>query len=84
VFSLDFTAKYNNWNVVDPVSNMNYIIIIYLNNFFFSKILTCSLKVELFTCPAEKKEATPKLKMPYFLSTEAKGIYIMHMVLLEL
>ncbi|KZR98741.1 DNA topoisomerase 3-beta-1, partial [Daphnia magna] len=29
--------------------------------------------VELFTCPTEKKEATPKLKMPAFLSQEAKG-----------
>ncbi|XP_017778586.1 PREDICTED: DNA topoisomerase 3-beta-1 isoform X2 [Nicrophorus vespilloides] len=29
--------------------------------------------VELFMCPTEKKEATPKLKMPYFLSQEAKG-----------
>jgi len=27
----------------------------------------------LFTCPTEKKEATPKLKMPVFLSQEAKG-----------
>jgi DNA topoisomerase-3 len=27
----------------------------------------------LFTCPTEKKEATPKLKMPAFLSQEAKG-----------
>lgn len=29
--------------------------------------------VELFSCPIEKKEATPKLKMPAFLSQEAKG-----------
>jgi DNA topoisomerase-3 len=29
--------------------------------------------VELFSCGVEKKEATPKLKMPQFLSTEAKG-----------
>ena len=28
---------------------------------------------ELFTCPTEQKEATPKLKMPAFLSAEAKG-----------
>ena len=27
----------------------------------------------MFTCPTEKKEATPKLKMPSFLSQEAKG-----------
>ena len=27
----------------------------------------------MFTCPTEKKEATPKLKMPAFLSQEAKG-----------
>ncbi|GLG93365.1 DNA topoisomerase 3-beta [Gryllus bimaculatus] len=30
--------------------------------------------VELFSCPTEKKEATPKLKMLAFLSQEAKGI----------
>lgn len=29
--------------------------------------------VELFSCPIEKKEATPKLKMPAFLSAEARG-----------
>merc|ERR1712071_583893 len=29
--------------------------------------------VELFTCRTEKKEATPKLKMPAFLAHEAKG-----------
>ncbi|XP_047004194.1 DNA topoisomerase 3-beta-1 [Schistocerca americana] len=29
--------------------------------------------VELFSCPTEKKEATPKLKMPAFLAHEAKG-----------
>lgn len=29
--------------------------------------------VELFSCPTEKKEANPKLKMPPFLSQEAKG-----------
>lgn len=29
--------------------------------------------VELFSCQIEKKEATPKFKMPYFLSQEAKG-----------
>lgn len=28
---------------------------------------------ELFGCPIEKKEAVPKLKMPLFLRTEAKG-----------
>ena len=45
--SLDFPAKFNNWDTVDPV--------------------------ELFRCPTEKKEATPKLKMPAFLASEAKG-----------
>lgn len=29
--------------------------------------------IELFACPTEKKEAMPKLKMPYFLSQEARG-----------
>lgn len=29
--------------------------------------------VELFSCSIEKKEATPKLKMPAFLAQEAKG-----------
>lgn len=29
--------------------------------------------VELFSCPIEKKEANPKLKMPAFLAQEAKG-----------
>ena len=29
--------------------------------------------VELYTCPTEKKEATPKLRMPSFLAQEAKG-----------
>lgn len=29
--------------------------------------------VELFTCPTEKKEATPKLRMRQFLSQESKG-----------
>jgi DNA topoisomerase III len=29
--------------------------------------------VELFNCPTEKKEATAKLRMPAFLSQEAKG-----------
>ncbi len=28
---------------------------------------------ELFLCPTETKEATPKLRMPAFLSSEAKG-----------
>lgn len=28
---------------------------------------------ELFSCPIEKKEAMPKLKMPIFLRQEAKG-----------
>jgi hypothetical protein len=28
---------------------------------------------ELFICQTEKKETTPKLKMPNFLSSEAKG-----------
>ena len=28
---------------------------------------------ELFSCQTEKKEATAKLKMPAFLSSEAKG-----------
>ena len=28
---------------------------------------------QLFFCPTEKKEATAKLKMPAFLSSEAKG-----------
>lgn len=28
---------------------------------------------ELFNCPTEKKEATLKLKMPQFLSTESRG-----------
>ncbi|XP_067000604.2 DNA topoisomerase 3-beta-1 [Anabrus simplex] len=28
---------------------------------------------ELFSCPTEKKEAVPKLKMPFFLAQEAKG-----------
>lgn len=29
--------------------------------------------VELFGCQTEKKESNPKLKMPYFLSQEARG-----------
>lgn len=29
--------------------------------------------VELFSCPTEKKEAAAKLKMPHFLSQEARG-----------
>lgn len=29
--------------------------------------------IELFSCPTEKKEAMPKLKMPFFLSQEGKG-----------
>lgn len=29
--------------------------------------------VELFSCPIEKKEAMPKLKMPAFLAAEAKS-----------
>ena len=45
--SLDFPAKFNNWDRVDPN--------------------------ELFGCPTEQKEATPKLKMPAFLSSEAKN-----------
>ena len=28
---------------------------------------------ELFACPTEQKEATPKLKMPAFLAAEAKN-----------
>ena len=47
VMSLDFPAKFNNWDRVDPN--------------------------ELFGCPTEQKEATPKLKMPAFLSSEAKN-----------
>lgn len=31
------------------------------------------LQVELFTCTTEKKEATPKLRMNYHLSQEARG-----------
>ena len=45
--SLDFPAKFNNWDRVDPS--------------------------ELFLCGTEKKEATPKLKMPAFLAAEGKG-----------
>lgn len=29
--------------------------------------------VELFSCPTEKKEALPRLKIPAFLSNEARG-----------
>ena len=47
VMSLDFLAKFNNWDKVDPG--------------------------ELFACGTEKKEATPKLKMPAFLASEAKN-----------
>ena len=35
--------------------------------------LNHGLQVELFTCPAEKKEATPKLRMTQLLSQEARG-----------
>ncbi|XP_018021494.1 DNA topoisomerase 3-beta-1, partial [Hyalella azteca] len=28
---------------------------------------------DLYSCPIEKKEATPKLRMPYFLAQEARG-----------
>lgn len=28
------------------------------------------LQAELFSCPTEKKEAVPKLKIPYFLAKE--------------
>jgi DNA topoisomerase-3 len=31
------------------------------------------LQAELFSCPTEKKEAVPKLKMPALLAKEAKG-----------
>lgn len=31
----------------------------------------CS-QLELFSCPTEKREATPKLKLPAFLANEAK------------
>lgn len=31
------------------------------------------LQAELFRCPTEKKEATVKLRMPEFLSKEARG-----------
>lgn len=27
----------------------------------------------MFTCPTEKKEAVPKLRMPQFLAQEARG-----------
>ena len=47
VNTLDFPAKFNNWDRVDPA--------------------------ELFNCAVETKEATPKLKMPAFLASEAKG-----------
>lgn len=47
VMSLDFPAKYNSWDKIDPS--------------------------ELFQCPTEKKEATAKLRMPHFLSQEARG-----------
>lgn len=36
-------------------------------------MISLLFQVELFTCPTEKKEATPKLKMPTFLAQEAKG-----------
>lgn len=39
-------------------------------------ILTYDIKytfqLELFSCPTEKREATPKLKLPAFLAQEAK------------
>lgn len=47
VMSLDFIAKYNSWDKIDPS--------------------------ELFGCSTEKKEATAKLRMPHFLSQEARG-----------
>ena len=68
VMSLDFIGKYNNWDSVDPVS---IFCLKYFNVTFNS--LQWSWQVELFTCRTEKKEATPKLKMPAFLAHEAKG-----------
>lgn len=36
-------------------------------NIIFLKL---KLQAELFSCPTEKKEAVPKLKIPYFLAKE--------------
>lgn len=47
VLTIDFHAKFNNWDRVDPL--------------------------ELFSCPTERKEATPKLKISSFLAQEARG-----------
>ncbi|KAK7576755.1 hypothetical protein V9T40_013041 [Parthenolecanium corni] len=47
VLTIDFDARFNNWDKVDPL--------------------------ELFSCPTERKEATPKLRMQSFLSQEARG-----------
>ncbi|KAI1722745.1 toprim domain-containing protein [Ditylenchus destructor] len=47
VMGMDFNARYNNWDRIDPM--------------------------ELFSCQIEKKEANPKLKMPAYLASEAKG-----------
>lgn len=59
----DFPGKYNQWDKVDPVGKSCLIQgkIGQIKRFF---------QAELFSCPIERKEANPKLKMPAFLASE--------------
>lgn len=72
VMTLDFIGKYNNWDKVDPVSNKFLVLPLYFIILFYciSNILLVMFKAELFSCPTEKKEAVPRLKIPFLLAKE--------------
>lgn len=50
-----------------------YLICYVAHILIFNTSLFVLSQADLYSCPIEKKEATAKLRMPYFLSQEAKG-----------
>ena len=80
VMSLDFTAQYNNWDKVDPVSYKPqniFCLNIRCNRLNAIVCTVVSLRLfcfqaELFTAKTVKKEATEKLHMPNYLEREVR------------
>lgn len=70
VLTIDFHPKFNNWDRVDPVSIFLVFSIDLLQE---NAIRMLFPQLELFSCPTERKEATPKLRITSFLAQEARG-----------
>lgn len=69
VMSLDFVGKYNSW--VGKSVSCGFPTSLKLAIYFLFQDRVDP--VELFTCPTEKKESNPKMKMPMFLAQAASG-----------